>query len=739
MRLFLILVLLAALPGALMAGNRLADAPSPYLSQHANNPVNWYPWGTEALEKARREGRPVFVSVGYSTCYWCRVMEEESFANQKVADILNAHFIAIKVDREQRPDLDERFILVTSMLAGTAGWPNNVFLTPEGEPFHGAGYMPRKDFMRLLKETARQWQARPETIRAEAAAIAERLRDYLDQPSDMQKISQNEILALARTMLDDFDSFSGGFGTAPKFPREMMLLLLLDQAERSGDPVLLEAALTTLDGMIRGGIHDHPGGGFHRYAVDPEWHVPHFEKMLYNQALIGRALLRAHVLTGRETYARAARRTLDFALRELQAEEGAFHAALDAGSPGPEGHYSEGAFYVWSPARIRAALSPDLPPDLIEALITAFGVSEHGLAELDGESVLHLQSGPAQAAAELGLEPAAFDRILEILRKARETRPRPLVDEKIIVAWNGEMIATLAEAGWLLDAPEYTRAATRAAEFILNRMWTQEGLRRVWFNGQAGIDAQLADHAALGLALLALYDFSGPPDDEHARRWLAPARRLADEMQARFAEPGLPMRMLETPESFGPFRPLDDTELASGNALALSFLNRLDRRDGQMPPRAQAPATVLSGHARRHPVQRAGLLAALAEQIGGATGPLRYSPGGAVRLSLKRNNILRLSLRTGWHINAHRPHDENLIATVVSVNGTPLPASHYPAPVLRRPGFSPKPLALYEKTVVLPLPPLRGGNGAPARISATIQACSDQICLQPENIGFLRW
>ncbi len=739
MRILILLLCLALMPLQVAAGNRLAGAASPYLRQHADNPVNWYPWGEEALALARKEGKPIYVSVGYSACHWCHVMEEESFSDQEVADLLNAHFIAIKIDREERPDLDEKFIIVTSMLNGSAGWPNGVFLTPESDPFFGSGYMPKAEFLDLLAEIAGLWREDPEGLRARGYTISMKLRAYLAPPADARELSRSEILDLARALLEDLDPFNGGFGTAPKFPREPVLLLLLDQAERSGDPELLEAARESLDGMIRGGIHDHLGGGFHRYATDPEWHIPHFEKMLYNQALIARALLRSHALTGNAAHARAARRALDFALREMQAPGGGFYAALDADSYIPGGRKEEGAFYTWTPDEIRAAL----PPDVAESAIALFGVEENG--PFEGRSVLRLSALPQEAAGEAGLSLDQFDSMLEMLRAARETRPRPFRDEKIVLAWNGGMIATLAEAGWLLDRPDYTEAAEKAARFILARMWPEGGLRRIWIEGAASTEAQLADYAAFGNALIALHAFA--PADQGKDKWLPHAERLADEMIRRFADDpdrplSQPLRMRHKPSALGLFRPLDDTEIPSGNALALSFLAALDRLGGKAPPRARPLALALGGAASRDPMERAGLLKAIAAVNGGETGPVRFSPGGAVRVMAAPGKPLVLDIRPGWHMNAHRPLDSDLIATTVSIDGKPLAADVYPRPLLRRLGFSPEPLALYEGRLSIPLPDGKNMETDPGQgheIAVTIQACNDRICLPPEVITFRRW
>lgn len=727
---FVLLFCLVLFTTAAQAGNRLAAESSLYLQQHADQPVDWYPWGQDALEKARAEGKPIFISVGYAACHWCHVMAEESFEDSAIAGLLNAGFISIKIDRERRPDLDEQFSLVTTMLTGRAGWPNSVFLTPEGAPFYAGGYMTPDDFAEVIQAVTHAWEHDRDNVAAVAAQTAGRLRAHLDQTTQLGAVSSAEITAAAQAMIADLDAFNGGFGTAPKFPREPFLLHLLDQAARHGDSALLGAVTLTLDGMIRGGIHDQVGGGFHRYAIDPEWLIPHFEKMLYNQALMSRVLLRAHALTGSPDFARAATRTLDYVLRDMRAPEGAFYAAQDADTVMPSGAREEGQFYVWTPDEVTAVLGTTAAP-----MIAALNIRQQG--NFEGRSIPQLGQSPQATAELLGMPLAEFDSRLNTLRTARQARPAPIRDEKIILSWNAEMIATLAEAASLLNRPDYLEAASQAAAFLLTDLATGTGLKRIHYQGRADIPAQLADVAALGGALLALYDH-GAGD-----AWLAQAEPLARMLQDTYSDEGTAMRMTAEAEGLGPFRPLDDTELASGNALALGFLAGLDRRLARIGEAAPALAAATAKAALKYPRQRAGLLTALEVSRFGQSGPMRVSSGGAVHVMARSDHaegLARFDIRLGdgWHVNAHTPLEDYLIGLALDVDGAPLPASVYPEPIIRTLGFSASRLALYEQSFQITAP-LVFVTKDPVKVTLSLQACNDEACLPPDDMVFYIW
>lgn len=705
-----------------IAENRLANESSLYLQQHADNPVDWYPWGDVALQKARDEDKMIFISIGYSSCHWCHVMRDESFMDPAIATFLNTHFVNIKIDRERRPDLDEQFSIVTSSLTGASGWPNSVFLTPDAEPFYAGTYFPPDAFMQAITEIAEVWRDNNTALRAQAFTTAQNLRDYLDQTALLGEVSSADINAAATDMLANLDPFNGGFGTAPKFPRENVLLFLLDQATRTGDSKLLEAVTLTLDGIVKGGMHDHVGGGFHRYATDPEWNIPHFEKMLYNQALIGRVLLRAYSATGNPEYARAATRTFDYVLRDMRSPEGVFYAAEDADSLDASGARVEGMFYAWTPAQISSVLGAKAA-----TFSHAFNVVEDG--EFEGSNVLHLSGFPS--------EPDQFNASLEALRLSRTSRKTPIKDTKIIVAWNAEMISTLAEASMVLGRPDYAQAATQAAVFLSRELQSDDGLKRIWYEGHADIDAQLVDYAALGRALIAIYDYT----DHDGLDWLQEADQLANDILRLFADVEQAMRMNASAVGLGPFRPLNDSEVASGNAQALALLTQLDRRFARVGGAAPKLAAALAIDAINSPQQRAAILTALEALCCGSTGAMQVSNGGAVRVFASKDANsgelhLTVDLREGWHLNAHKPLEDHLIGMKLTVASVPVDGDAYPVAEVKELGFSAVPLSLYEKAFVLTVP---FGETTPLQVHLTFQACNDEICLPPDDMMFWFW
>lgn len=732
---------LAATHATAREANHLQGAASPYLLQHLYNPVDWYPWGTEALDKAKQEGKLIFISVGYSSCHWCHVMEDESFENDAIADLLNADFVSIKIDRETRPDLDERFMAVTQFLTGGGGWPNSVFLTPDGDPFLAGGYFPPDDFKSIIAEARHAWRDDPAQVRARAANVASAVSRLLARKAAARAVTPEAARRAAARILEQTDIFNGGYGVAPKFPREPLFLFLLDEAGRSGDREVLQAVTDMLDGMIQGGIHDHVGGGFHRYAVDPEWHVPHFEKMLYTQAMTGRLLVRAWSITGAPRYRNAAERAFDYVLRELRDPGGGFYSAQDADSLNPAGENAEGAYYVWTPQEI-AQLE-----DSAAFLRRVFRIESEG--NFEAANVLSMKAPPAELAASLGLDPAAFaarlERALDDLYALRSSRPPPFLDRKIVLSWNAMMIATLAEAGYLLDKAEYYLAAEASARFILDEMRPREGLQRIWFDGSAGIPAQLPDFAGLGLAFVALHDYA--PDTVRARRWLAGARDLADALRARFGHAAEGFRVVEESRGLSTQIPVNDTEIPSGNALALMLFARLAHR-AQLPEIEQDAfllAAALSGLAPDAPQSRGFALMAIRELQHGATGPVRHAAKGAVRIEHRRagdGGAFGMDIRVadGWHVNAHRPLQDYLVPTELVVEGMPGLAVTYPDPVNKSLAFNDEPLALYQGDLRIHASGTaspRRGNGR--RAVLTLQACSDEICLQPEELLFIIW
>jgi uncharacterized protein YyaL (SSP411 family) len=471
----------AAVTDAPKYTNRLVHETSPYLLQHAHNPVNWYPWGEEALALARERDQPIFLSIGYAACHWCHVMEHESFEDEATAADLNASFVPVKVDREERPDLDAIYMDALQALTGQGGWPMSMFLTPEGLPFYGGTYFPDKPrhgipaFRVLLARIAEVWDDRRDWIESTATKLAERVREEQDAParlmealSQLPQVDPSDRLADAtRGMLKSFDPVNGGWGEAPKFPQAMSIEYLLREHLRTGDKEPRLVAERTLDAMAAGGIYDHLGGGFARYSTDAVWLVPHFEKMLYDNALLARAYAHAAELTGDPHYAYIARETLDFVAHEMRNPPGgAFAASLDADTEG-----TEGATYTWDAAEIREVLGDAAP--LFEG---AYGVTDEG--NWDGRTILNRRRSDTDLAVE---HERPRDEIAEALAqartellRARDERPQPARDDKVLTAWNGLMIAAFADAGRALGEPSFVRFATEAADFILAELRAAE-------------------------------------------------------------------------------------------------------------------------------------------------------------------------------------------------------------------------------------------------------------------------
>jgi len=505
--------------------NRLILASSPYLRQHAHNPVNWYPWGEEAFAAARRDSKPIFLSIGYSTCHWCHVMEHECFENEAIAAVLNQRFIAIKVDREERPDVDAVYIEAVQRMAGGGGWPLSVFLTPDLHPFYGGTYFPPEDrhgrpgFGKLLATLADAWATKREQVVQAGAQITASLQAVTANATTTD-LSAATLRRAFEQLAQRFDAVRGGFGGAPKFPQAHMLQFLLRYWQRTGEPRARQMAEVTLDRMARGGIYDQLGGGFHRYATDPGWLLPHFEKMLYDQAINARAYLEAFQATRVPSYASVARDIFAYVLRDLAAPDGGFYAAEDADSEGEEGR-----FYLWSRAEMSAALG-----DERGALVADY----HGIAA-SGRVPLSVPAALADFAGQRHLDPAALNAIIagahQELRAARARRPRPLRDEKIITAWNGLMISSLAYGSAVLGDPRYAVAAARAADVVLARLQRDGRVLRSVHRQSASGPAYLDDYACFILGLGDLYEATFDV------RWLREAERLTGDMLRLFAAP----------------------------------------------------------------------------------------------------------------------------------------------------------------------------------------------------------
>jgi uncharacterized protein YyaL (SSP411 family) len=520
--------------------NRLSGEQSPYLLQHAENPVDWFPWGEAAFQKARAENKPIFLSIGYSTCHWCHVMAHESFESDAVASVLNEWFVPIKVDREERPDVDRVYMTFVQATTGSGGWPMSVWLTPDLKPFYGGTYFPpssrwgRPGFVDILGEIARVWGADPKKLQQSAEAMTAQLRG-IERAAPASGVPTAAALdRMAAQFRDAFDQVHGGFGGAPKFPRPCELLFLLREFARTDNADARSMTLVTLSAMANGGMRDHVGGGFHRYSVDEAWRVPHFEKMLYDQAQLVVALLEAAQASDDRFYADVAEDTLQYVMREMTDEAGGFYSAEDADSVPPEhagepdAHASEGAFYLWTAEEVDRLLGPDAP-----LVRQRFGIEPHGNAPIDpqqefvGKNLLYVARSTHDIARETGKSEEEVEETIARGRlrmfEERGTRPRPHLDDKVLTAWNGLMIAGFARAARVVvDGAPYLAAARRAAAFIQDRMWDAASLTllRRYRRGQASIEAYAEDYAYLIYGVLEL--FQADPDV----RWLEWAQML---------------------------------------------------------------------------------------------------------------------------------------------------------------------------------------------------------------------
>ena len=591
--LLLAAVLAATVPAAVgQAPNRLIGEKSPYLLQHAFNPVDWYPWGEEAFEKARAEDKPIFLSIGYSTCHWCHVMERESFEDPEIAALMNEHFVSVKVDREERPDVDRVYMAATQAMTGSGGWPMSVFLTHDLEPFFAGTYFPpeseggRPGFPDVLEAVQGAWTNDRERVRHTAGEITAFLERQTSARAGDAALPERLQEAAYNGFAIEYDSLFGGFGPAPKFPRPAALGFLMRYGHQTGDAHATEMAAQTLREMAEGGIRDHLGGGFHRYAVDRRWRVPHFEKMLYDQALLAVAFLEAYQLTADSLFADVARSTLDFVLREMTGPEGGFYSALDADSPLPDDpeEQGEGAFYVWA----RGEIDRLLGPEAAEVFRAHYGIEADGNVplgpetdpegELGGQNILYVVQPVDALAKRMGRPSEEIRQTLEAARQrlfeARADRPRPPLDDKVLTAWNGLMMGAMAKAYAALGDARYREAAEEAARFVLDTLYDEgaKTLQRRYRDGEAGLEAHLEDYAFFVQGLLDLYEAA--PDI----RWLTSAIGLTETLIDRFwdAEAGGFFETSEAnPDVLLRMKEAYDGATPSGNAVAALDLLRL--------------------------------------------------------------------------------------------------------------------------------------------------------------------
>ncbi len=510
--------------------NDLAGETSPYLLQHAHNPVAWHPWHQESLAKAKSEDKPILLSIGYSACHWCHVMERESFENEEIAGLMNENFINIKVDREERPDLDSIYMTVVQMMTGRGGWPMTVFLTPDQKPFYCGTYFPPEDlhgmpgFRRVLTSIARAYKEKREAIENDATTVVSELRKS-DLPPDENNELKSENLDIGLSgIISNFDSQNGGFGAAPKFPPPMTLDFMMRSYWRKNEKPILDKVVLTLVKMANGGVYDQLGGGFHRYSVDAEWLIPHFEKMLYDNALLSRAYLNAHLLTGNKDFRRISEEILDYIAREMTSPEGGFYSSQDADSEG-----EEGAFFLWSVKEVGSILGND---------DAALFCSYYGMTQEGNFEKKNILSIPCPAGEIARMNNIAEERLLEIIQRgrkilfeAREKRVKPGRDEKALTSWNGLMLRSFADAANSLDRNDYRKIAIRNADFLLSHMSRDGRLFRSCKDGRARFNACLEDYACLIDGLISVYEATFDP------LWIGEARRLAESMTSKFWDP----------------------------------------------------------------------------------------------------------------------------------------------------------------------------------------------------------
>ncbi len=586
--------------------NRLAASQSPYLLQHAHNPVDWYPWGGAAFEKARKENKPVFLSIGYSTCHWCHVMAHESFEDPEVARLMNEAFVNIKVDREERPDIDSIYMAVCQILTRRGGWPLTIIMTPEKKPFFAATYIPketrfgRTGMLELIPRIREAWESGADEILKSADQITDALEEATrhDPGEDVGEAALHDAY---RQLSVGFDEVHGGFNRAPKFPTPHNFFFLLRYFKRFGEAHALEMVERTLEQMRRGGVYDHLGFGFHRYATDAEWLVPHFEKMLYDQALLALAYIETYQATGKERYAQVAREIFAYVLRDMTSPEGGFYSAEDADSEGVEG-----VFYLWTEEEIRGILDPK-EADLFLGVFTVEeegNFAEEGTGQKTGRNILHRKASLEEEAARREMSPAALskrlDRARQKLFSIRERRVHPYKDDKILTDWNGLMIAALAKGALVLREPRYAAAADRAADFILKRLRKEGKLLHRFRDGRAGIDANADDYAFLVFGLLNLYETTF----ETGR--LQAALDLNQEMIDRFWDQeggGFYFTAHDAEALILRRKEVDDGAVPSGNSMAMLNLLRIARITGAVDfeERASRIGRIFSNTVGRYP------------------------------------------------------------------------------------------------------------------------------------------
>ena len=753
--------------------NRLISERSPYLLQHAYNPVDWYAWGPEAFAAAREQDKPIFLSIGYSTCYWCHVMERESFENDAIAAAMKADFISIKVDREQRPDVDAVYMAAVQAMAGRGGWPMSVFLDPRTlEPFEGGTYFPpqprynKPSFRQLLQKVADRWANDRAGVTRRAAEIADRARRTLAASYQRVPVGKAEVDRAVTSILAGYDRVNAGFRRrGPKFPLPVQIELLL--AAAWDDTTAREAVLHTLDRMAMGGMYDQIGGGFHRYSTDARWLVPHFEKMLYDNAQLARVYTRAYRLTGDEFYAEVARETLDYVLREMTGLRYGFFSAQDA-----EVDAREGASYVWTPAAVREAVTVGGLEQHAEFALDVYGLNRgtnfqdpHHRDE-GPSNVLYLADRPDVTAKRMDMTLDDFNALLgwvnEAMLTARDEREQPHLDDKVLTEWNGLMIVALVEAAQTLGEPKYLKAAERAGYFMLTRMRTHDGwLARTWRADIAEIPAFSSDYAQFIAGLIALHRSTLTAGRNEVSKWLINARRLADEAKTLFLDSQsgayFDTRSAQTDLFVRP-KSMRDGVIPSANSTMILNLLDLHELTGEASYLDDG-AAVLAGISSRLRANPASLpLGTLAlkrfvdrypDRVPGATRPPVVVEPVVDRVVVDVSTdtvtvgaespgsfFVTLDIDDGYHVNANKPGTTLLTGLAIRLvgRGLDLAADYPPGEAFRTAGFD-EAIQVYSGAVTIPVTVTQTANwsGTP-RFVLTYQVCTDEVCLRPKRV-----
>jgi len=707
--------------------NHLILADSPYLLQHAHNPINWYSWSDEAFDKARAENKLIFLSIGYATCHWCHVMEEESFDDLEVAKLMNQHFIAIKVDREIQPDVDATFMNISQLTTGGGGWPLNVFLTPDGRSFLTDTYITKERLISVIPQLQHLWQNETGKITALADRTVQMVNTIKSTQNTLQAIALDQTIfnKTTQSILDSFDEIQGGFGEAPKFPHESLQLFLLDEQKRNPSEDKLTAIITTLDAMATGGFYDVIGGGFHRYSVDNAWMVPHFEKMLYNQAQLSLLYTRAYQLTKKPLYKRIAEQTLDYVLKEMQDKKGGFFSATDADSEG-----EEGTFFIFSSNDLQSILNTEQ----YQQALKWFDLSKH--TEFEDKNVIRFYDVNQLQPTDYSVVDAFIDKIYQ----ARTQRIPPLTDNKVLLSWNALLIQSFIEAGQAFDNPYYLNTGVNTAQYLFDQFYQNNQLYRVSIDQRVSTPALFEDYAYFTQALLAVFD------QTHDQVWLDRIEQLVQQMNTDFWDQqnfGFHMSTGKKHLNLS-LKQIYDDALPSANGIAYQVLVKLSARttNPDYATQAQKLLGTVSSLIKKDPYSYTSFIQGLNNVMNGEVSTVQYAYQGRIRVHTQMLDndelLVNLSLNPLWHINSNRPLQDSLIATQV-IN---MDAEHwaiikasYPKGELAKLGFSKDKISIYKDQVSIKLSlSQRSKDYVKPRLSLTLQACSDKICLPPTTL-----